>query len=114
MLDLAVRRSRNPKEGYVHVSKQYVAGALVLLQDKGVQNAAVQVSGLELGGLLGSLSSGAISDYLVRSNDGSRGNVGLRVQARAPLFFLFVSAPCPSALLEKFACIYESGVCAAR
>lgn len=46
-----------------------------------MQNAAVQVSGLELGGLLGSLSSGAISDYLVRNNDGSKGNVGLRVQA---------------------------------
>ncbi len=45
-----------------------------------MQNAAVQVSGLELGGLLGSLSSGAISDYLVRNNDGSKGNVGLRVQ----------------------------------
>lgn len=38
------------------------------------------MSGLELGGLLGSLSSGAISDYLVRNNDGSKGNVGLRVQ----------------------------------
>lgn len=50
------------------------------LQDKGVQNAAVQVSGLELGGLLGSLSAGAISDHLVRNNDGSKGNVGLRVQ----------------------------------
>jgi sugar phosphate permease len=49
-------------------------------QDKGVENAAVQVSGLELGGLAGSLSSGAISDYLVRNNDGSKGNVGLRVQ----------------------------------
>ena len=45
-----------------------------------MKNAAVQVSGLELGGLVGSLSSGAISDYLVRNNDGSRGNVGLRVQ----------------------------------
>ena len=45
-----------------------------------MQNAAVQVSGLELGGLLGSLSAGAISDYLVRNNDGSKGNVGLRVQ----------------------------------
>ena len=51
-----------------------------LVQDKGVQNAAVQVSGLELGGLLGSLSAGAISDHLVRNNDGSKGNVGLRVQ----------------------------------
>ena len=45
-------------------------------------NAATQVSGLELGGLFGSLSSGAISDHLVRNNDGSKGNVGLRVQAR--------------------------------
>ena len=52
----------------------------MLLQDKGVQNAAVQVSGLELGGLLGSLSAGAISDHLVRNNDGTKGNVGLRVQ----------------------------------
>lgn len=47
-----------------------------------MENAAVQVSGLELGGLAGSLSSGAISDYLVRNNDGSKGNVGLRVQVR--------------------------------
>ena len=51
-------------------------------QDKGVANAATQVSGLELGGLFGSLSSGAISDHLVRNNDGTKGNVGLRVQAR--------------------------------
>ena len=71
-----------------------------------MQNAAVQVSGLELGGLLGSLSSGAISDYLVRSNDGSRGNVGLRVQARSlPLFR--PSATCSSALPDGFwqACV---------
>lgn len=58
-------------------------------------NAATQVSGLELGGLFGSLSSGAISDHLVRSNDGSKGNVGLRVQARhAP--------PCPHMLLPCY------------
>jgi len=42
------------------------------------------VSGLELGGLFGSLTSGAVSDHLVRSNNGSKGNVGLRVQARPP------------------------------
>ncbi len=54
--------------------------SLGYVQDKGVENAAVQVSGLELGGLLGSLSSGAISDRLVRNNHGSTGNVGLRVQ----------------------------------
>lgn len=34
------------------------------MQEKGTENAAVQVCGLELGGLLGSLSSGAISDRL--------------------------------------------------
>ena len=55
---------------------------LACAQDKGATNAATQVSGLELGGLFGSLSSGAISDHLVRNNDGSKGNVGLRVQAR--------------------------------
>ncbi|CAD7702020.1 unnamed protein product, partial [Ostreobium quekettii] len=43
--------------------------------------AAVRVSGLELGGLLGSLSSGAISDYLIKKNAGNEsGNVGLRVR----------------------------------
>ena len=58
-------------------------------------NAATQVSGLELGGLFGSLSSGAISDHLVRNNDGSKGNVGLRVQARRA----------PRSLPRAFACI---------
>ena len=64
------------------------------LQDKGVQNAAVQVSGLELGGLLGSLSAGAISDHLVRNNDGSKGNVGLRVQVCPSTGFLSLHAAC--------------------
>lgn len=40
----------------------------------------MQVSGLELGGLVGSLSSGAVSDYLLRNNAGSKGNVGMRVK----------------------------------
>ena len=53
----------------------------------------MQVSGLELGGLAGSLSSGAISDYLVRNNDGSKGNVGLRVQVlNFPLRMSYVFA----------------------
>ena len=40
------------------------------------------MSGLELGGLAGSLSAGALSDYLMRKNTGAKqkGNVGLRVQ----------------------------------
>ena len=43
----------------------------------------MRISGLELGGLLGSLSAGAISDRLIKSNtDPAVGNVGLRVKAR--------------------------------
>lgn len=78
------------------------------MQDKGVQNAAVQVSGLELGGLLGSLSAGAISDHLVRNNDGSKGNVGLRVQVR----FLLPS-PAMLAILCP-ACACWPALCARR
>ena len=40
------------------------------------------MSGLELGGLAGSLSSGFLADYLTRKNTGPnpKGNVGIRVQ----------------------------------
>lgn len=45
--------------------------------------AAVRVSGLELGGLVGSLIAGRLSDYLIaRNTDGKGGNVGKRVQVR--------------------------------
>lgn len=57
--------------------------AEVLLQSKGIQDVATRVSGLELGGLAGSLSAGAISDYLTSKNKkegGRAGNVGLRVK----------------------------------
>ncbi len=56
-----------------------------LIRGRGVPGAeaAVRISGLELGGLLGSLSAGAISDRLIKSNtDPNVGNVGLRVKAR--------------------------------
>jgi hypothetical protein len=66
-------------------------------QDKGATSAATQVSGLELGGLFGSLTSGAVSDHLVRSNDGSKGNVGLRVQARPP------RRACPAVVVDMVA-----------
>ncbi|KAK9901089.1 hypothetical protein WJX75_003573 [Coccomyxa subellipsoidea] len=66
---------------FVYVVRQGVTSWFIFyLKEKGAENAAVQVSGLELGGLLGSLSSGAISDRLLRNNKGSTGNVGLRVQ----------------------------------
>ena len=54
------------------------------LQAKGVADAgsaAFRVSGLELGGLLGSLLAGRISDSLIASKP-KGGNVGKRVQAR--------------------------------
>lgn len=56
------------------------------VQSKGVANPGPQVSGLELGGLAGSLSAGALSDYLMRKNTGAnpKGNVGLRVQVGCP------------------------------
>lgn len=54
------------------------------MQAKGVADAgsaAFRVSGLELGGLFGSLLAGRISDYLIASKP-KGGNVGKRVQAR--------------------------------
>ena len=52
------------------------------MQAKGVADAgaaAFRVSGLELGGLFGSLLAGRISDYLIAKNP-EGGNVGKRVQ----------------------------------
>ncbi len=61
------------------------------MQHKGIQDVATRVSGLELGGLAGSLSAGWLSDHLTKKNqaEGNKaGNVGLRVKVRAlPLRF---------------------------
>lgn len=38
------------------------------------------MSGLELGGLVGSLLAGKLSDYLISKSKGKGGNVGKRVQ----------------------------------
>ena len=54
------------------------------LQAKGVKDAgaaAFRVSGMELGGLFGSLLAGRISDKLIANNP-KGGNVGKRVQVR--------------------------------
>lgn len=54
------------------------------LQAKGVQDAgsaAFRVSGMELGGLFGSLLAGRISDALIAKNP-KGGNVGKRVQVK--------------------------------
>lgn len=40
------------------------------------------MSGLELGGLFGSLLAGKLSDMLINNSKGSGGNVGKRVQVR--------------------------------
>lgn len=56
-------------------------------QAKGVADAgsaAFRVSGMELGGLFGSLLAGRISDALIAKNP-KGGNVGKRVQA-SPVF----------------------------
>ena len=74
---------------FVYVIRQGVTSWFVFyLKERGAANPAVAVSGLELGGLVGSLSSGAISDALLRRNEARsardpslkpRGNLGLRV-----------------------------------
>ena len=64
-----------------------------LIKGRGVPGAeaAVRISGLELGGLLGSLSAGAISDRLIKSNtDPDIGNVGLRVKVARPFVSHFM------------------------
>jgi hypothetical protein len=56
-----------------------------LIKEKGVSDAAqaaVRVSGLELGGLVGSLIAGRLSDMMINSSGGKGGAVGKRVQVR--------------------------------
>jgi MFS transporter, OPA family, sugar phosphate sensor protein UhpC len=70
---------------FIYVVRQGVTSWFVfyLLQVKGVADAgaaALRVSGLELGGLLGSLVAGRISDMLISRSKGTGGNVGKRVQ----------------------------------
>lgn len=55
------------------------------MKEKGVADVAqagVAVSGLELGGLVGSLIAGRLSDYLINTSKGTAGAVGKRVQVR--------------------------------
>ena len=67
----------------VYVIRQGITSWSVfyLIKEKGVIDAgaaAVRVSGLELGGLVGSLFAGRISDWYISSSDG--GTVGKRIQ----------------------------------
>ena len=75
----------------------------MLLQAKGVQDsatAAVRVSGLELGGLAGSLTAGFLSDKLVaRAAETGGGMVGARVKVRlACMLSACTELPCPSGM----------------
>ncbi|EFN51043.1 hypothetical protein CHLNCDRAFT_141550 [Chlorella variabilis] len=69
---------------FIYVVRQGVTSWFVfyLLQVKGVADAgaaSLRVSGLELGGLFGSLLAGKLSDMLINNSQGSGGNVGKRV-----------------------------------
>lgn len=63
--------------------------SLACSQVKGVADAgaaSLRVSGLELGGLFGSLLAGKLSDMLINNSKGGGGNVGKRVQVGTPTF----------------------------
>ncbi|GIL82636.1 hypothetical protein Vretimale_8235 [Volvox reticuliferus] len=69
---------------FIYVVRQGVTSWFVfyLIKEKGIEDAAqaaVRVSGLELGGLVGSLIAGRLSDGLIRNSGGKGGNVGKRV-----------------------------------
>ncbi|KXZ49035.1 hypothetical protein GPECTOR_23g122 [Gonium pectorale] len=69
---------------FIYVVRQGVTSWFVfyLIKEKGIEDAAqaaVRVSGLELGGLVGSLIAGRLSDGLIRNSAGKGGNVGKRV-----------------------------------
>ena len=75
----------------------------VSLQAKGVADAgsaAFRVSGLELGGLFGSLLAGRISDALI-ARDPKGGNCGKRVQ---------VLPPAPLSQAQHVTCVYEDAL----
>lgn len=70
---------------FVYVIRQGVTSWFVfyLIKAKGVADAgaaAVRVSGMELGGLVGSLIAGRLSDYMINKAGPGQGAVGKRVQ----------------------------------
>ncbi|PSC74706.1 major facilitator superfamily isoform A [Micractinium conductrix] len=70
---------------FIYIVRQGVTSWFVfyLLQVKGVADAgaaSLRVSGLELGGLFGSLLAGKLSDMLINNSQGRGGNVGKRIQ----------------------------------
>jgi len=70
---------------FIYIVRQGVTSWFVfyLIKEKGVTDAAqaaMRVSGLELGGLLGSLIAGRVSDMMINKSEGKGGAVGKRVQ----------------------------------
>uniref|UniRef100_A0A7S0YG03 Major facilitator superfamily (MFS) profile domain-containing protein n=1 Tax=Polytomella parva TaxID=51329 RepID=A0A7S0YG03_9CHLO len=69
---------------FIYIVRQGVTSWFVfyLMKQKGASDAgqaAMRVSGLELGGLVGSLAAGRLSDFLIKKADGKGGNVGKRI-----------------------------------
>lgn len=78
---------------FIYVIRQGVTTWFVffLIKAKGVPDAgaaAVRVSGLELGGLAGSLLAGRFSDHLIRKAKIGEGAVGKRVQVLSKTLFM--------------------------
>lgn len=70
---------------FIYIVRQGVTSWFVfyLIKEKGVADAAqaaVRVSGLELGGLVGSLIAGRLSDMMINNSKKGEGAVGKRVQ----------------------------------
>lgn len=95
----------------VYIVRQGVTSWAVfyLINEKGVADAgsaALRVSGLELGGLVGSLFAGRVSDFAINNFEG--GNVGKRVRVVmayligvAGMLFAFQAVPAQYAFLQS-------------
>lgn len=97
---------------FIYIVRQGVTSWFVfyLLQVKGVADAgaaSLRVSGLELGGLVGSLLAGKLSDILIARSKPGSGTVGKRVQVIigytfgvAAMLALFAAAPASMGWLQ--------------
>eukprot|EP00192_Tetraselmis_astigmatica_P003662 CAMPEP_0117659088 /NCGR_PEP_ID=MMETSP0804-20121206/6239_1 /TAXON_ID=1074897 /ORGANISM="Tetraselmis astigmatica, Strain CCMP880" /LENGTH=549 /DNA_ID=CAMNT_0005465709 /DNA_START=69 /DNA_END=1718 /DNA_ORIENTATION=- len=98
---------------FIYVVRQGITSWSVfyLMKEKGITDAgmaAIRVSGLEVGGLFGSLLAGKLSDYLI-SRAGNSGHVGKRVQVVmgytvgvAAMLLAFSAVPASMGALQWF------------
>eukprot|EP00198_Chlamydomonas_reinhardtii_P001258 XP_001690593.1 hexose-phosphate transporter [Chlamydomonas reinhardtii] len=109
---------------FVYVVRQGVTSwsMFYLMREKGVADAAqaaARVSGLELGGLVGGLAAGRLSDILIRRSAASgQGSVGVRVKVvmaytagLAASLLLFQSLPPGTAPLLQWLSVAAIGFC---